>query len=922
MKTLRILRFLVPGAVVLATATCRDHDPLAPSVPVAAVVVAPGLDTIAPGDTARLTATPRDAQGNPLEGRAVTWSSSSPSVASVSSDGVVSGRAEGAATIRATVEGVDGAAVITVRVLVASVSLTPAADTLSVGRTLALTATPKDSAGRPVPNRAVSWSSANPSIATVAVNGVVTGRAVGVVGIIAAVQGVADTADITVWTAAASLEVTPEADTIVVGTTVQLVATARDAQGNPLPGRPIIWSTPVPGIVGVSLTGLVTANAQGIATVSASFEGASDSAVIAVKTTAPVASVEVSPDGDSLLVGEALQLTATPKDAANAALIFRRVAWSSSDPAVATVSASGLLTAVSGGGVTVTATVEGVSGTATAEAVRFDITGDWVFSRNVYDYYYGSCSDAGSVFLTSSGSQFTGTAGYDGCSGYVITTITDGQLTGRDLSFTAGDSQYGESRYWGTVAGGIGTMSMSGTFCPYGDCSRYGYGTWQASRAGPVVSLAVTPSSRNTVVGGSLQLKGTPRDAAGNALLGHPIVWTSDNPAAVTVSSLGLVRAVGQGAATVTAAAEGFSAAASITVTVVSFTSVTTGESHSCGLAADGSAYCWGYNGSGQLGESTVGSSNTPVLVSGGLVFTALSAGDIHTCGLVAGGAAYCWGSNSDGRLGNGGFNDSSQPVAVASAVGFASLSAGGYMTCGLTAAGAAYCWGANYDGQLGDGSTTSRSTPAAVAGGRTFTALSAGASHVCAIATGGAAFCWGANGQGQLGNGTTTIRFTAPTTVSGAPSFASVTAAAQHTCGVTAAGVAYCWGNGNIGQLGDGSTINRLTPTPVAGGIAFAALEAGSGHTCGWTAAGTAYCWGRGSSGQLGTGAGGGSPVVLPAAVFGGLSLASLSAGSSHTCGAVTGGGAYCWGANWAGQLGSGGYADYYVPVRVVGQP
>jgi len=914
MKLARFAQDLLAGAATLAAVTCAD-PPLSVPPPVARVVVTPPADTIQLARTLQLTATPEDEQGNPLSRRTVAWSTSNVAIATVTPEGVVTARAEGVVQVRATVEGVVGSSAITVRSVVASVSLTPAADTMTLGQTLQLTATPRDSAGQVVPNRPIAWSSANPGIATVSPGGVVTGQAEGAARIIATVQGVADTAAVTVWTPAASLDVTPSADTIVVGTTRQMAATVRDAQGNPLLGRPITWSTPLPGIVGVSLTGLVTANAQGIATVRASFEGVFDTATIAVKTTTPVASVDVSPTGDSVLIGETRQFTATPKDAAGAALIGRRVAWSSSDASVATVSASGLLTAVSQGAVTVTATIEGITGTATAEAIRLDLTGEWVFSRG--DGY--GCADQGSFVLTQTGLQFTGTAGYDGCSGYVITTVSGGQLTGRDLSFTAGGEPYS-----GIVAS---NGTISGTFCPYGDC--YYNGTWQASRAGPVVSLAVTPSARTLVVGGSFQLKGTPRDAAGNALLGHPMLWTSDNPAAVTVSSQGLAGAVGQGGATVTAAAEGFSAAASITATVVSFTSVTTGAYHSCGLASDGSAYCWGYNDDGELGDGTYVNSNTPVPVSGGLQFTALSAGDIHTCGLVAGGAAYCWGEGDDGRLGNGSFDNRTAPVPVASGLSFASLSAGGTMTCGLTTAGAAYCWGANFDGQVGDGSTTARSTPVAVAGGQTFTALSAGGLHVCAVATGGAAWCWGNNFSGQLGNGTTTFRNT-PAAVSGALTFASVTAGGSrnsgqaHTCGVTTAGAAHCWGNGTSGQLGDGSssTINRLLPTTVGGGISFASLEAGSDHTCGWTTGGAAYCWGSSWYGRLGNGTSGGTPMVLPAAVFGGLSFSSVSAGAAHTCATVAASGAYCWGSNGSGQIGSAGNSDYAVPVRVVGQP
>jgi uncharacterized protein YjdB len=190
MKTLRVLRFLVPGALVLATTMCRDHDPLAPPVPpvpVADVVVVPGLDTIAPGDTARLVATPRDAGGTALADRTVSWSTSDPAVATVA-EGLVTGRATGSATITATVEQQAGASVIVVRAPVASVAVAPALDTIAPGDTARLVATPRDSRGNALADRTVSWSTSDSAIAMVA-EGLVTGRATGSATITATSEG-------------------------------------------------------------------------------------------------------------------------------------------------------------------------------------------------------------------------------------------------------------------------------------------------------------------------------------------------------------------------------------------------------------------------------------------------------------------------------------------------------------------------------------------------------------------------------------------------------------------------------------------------------------------------------------------------------------------------------------------------------------
>jgi len=154
----------------------------------------------------------------------------------------------------------------------------------------------------------------------------------------------------------------------------------------------------------------------------------------------------------------------------------------------------------------------------------------------------------------------------------------------------------------------------------------------------------------------------------------------------------------------------------------VTFTAVSLGGFHTCGITAGGVAYCWGANGDEHpLGDGTTKSRSTPVRVAGDVTYTMLSAGFLHTCGVTAEGAAYCWGLNNQGQLGDGTTTSRSRPVRVRGDVRFVAVEAGGsgqalgFHTCGVTAAGAAYCWGQNARGQVGDGTTSDRSSPVPV---------------------------------------------------------------------------------------------------------------------------------------------------------------------------------------------------------------
>jgi hypothetical protein len=276
------------------------------------------------------------------------------------------------------------------------------------------------------------------------------------------------------------------------------------------------------------------------------------------------------------------------------------------------------------------------------------------------------------------------------------------------------------------------------------------------------------------------------------------------------------------------------------------FAAVSAGEGHACGITPAGVAYCWGSDGrAGALGAGALldncfpygslsgwGCSLTPVPVAGGLIFSQISAGDEYTCGIAADGAAYCWGYNEFGQLGTGNTAPSASPVQVTGGLTFAQISADEAITCALTTAGEAYCWGPGY---LGNGTTNPSLSPVAVAGGLRFTQISAAQDHTCGLTAGGSAYCWGWSPH-LATHSLVPVKVTLPSGVT----LTHLDSGGYTTCGLTSAGAAWCWGS----NIGGPSDLYIAPPTLVPGNLSFATLSTGIYASCGITRDNAAYCW------------------------------------------------------------------------------
>jgi alpha-tubulin suppressor-like RCC1 family protein len=362
-----------------------------------------------------------------------------------------------------------------------------------------------------------------------------------------------------------------------------------------------------------------------------------------------------------------------------------------------------------------------------------------------------------------------------------------------------------------------------------------------------------------------------------------------------------------------------------------------------CAIANGGKGYCWGRNDSGQVGNGAPGPAGssevaTPYELPGLSDVTYIDTGAFYTtCAIANGGELYCWGLNNFGQVGNGGA-DASTPFHVPGLHDVTGLQNDSYSTCAIANGGNLYCWGVNTAGQVGVGSTDiSVPTPTQVPGIVNATALNPTSpksgdvvSTRCAIANGGHVWCWGSNLYGSAGNGTRgdflvdvpggryVNTVTTAHEVPGLTAADSVTVSRYYTTCATQTGELWCWGGNGWGQVSDGTTTDVVTPHKVTA-VTGVRLASNTNPTCAVGGNGTGYCWGYGADGQMGDGTSelhNPTPTELP----GLADIRSIVDYSGGLCAIANGGGLFCWGRNFFGQLGSGDTVDRYFPTHVPG--
>jgi trimeric autotransporter adhesin len=362
------------------------------SATLVSLAVTPAASSLAKGTQVQfhVTGTYSDGSTQDLTGTA-SWSSSDSSIVSIGTSGTNAGLVTalntGNATITSTLGGVTSSTQLSATpATLVSIAVTPAIANVAAGNTVQLAAvgTYSDNTTQALTSSAV-WSSSAPGVATVSNvaghEGLATSIAQGTSTISATSGGVTGTVGLNVSPAVLqSIAVSPSASTIVAGLNDQVLAVGTYSDNTTQDLTTVAtWTTSNGTVASVSNAagskGLLSALTAGPVSVAASVGGVSGAANVTVSS-ASIASVAITPATPSVAAGLTQQLTATATLVNLLTLDVTLISsWSSSNPAVATIASTGVVTGVSPGTVTVTAALlTGQTTTATVTVTAATLT--------------------------------------------------------------------------------------------------------------------------------------------------------------------------------------------------------------------------------------------------------------------------------------------------------------------------------------------------------------------------------------------------------------------------------------------------------------------------------------------------------------------------------------------------------------------
>jgi alpha-tubulin suppressor-like RCC1 family protein len=268
--------------------------------------------------------------------------------------------------------------------------------------------------------------------------------------------------------------------------------------------------------------------------------------------------------------------------------------------------------------------------------------------------------------------------------------------------------------------------------------------------------------------------------------------------------------------------------------------SVFSGQTHTGAIKTDGTLWLWGAKNDGRLGINDAGNGavNAPVTTfAGGNTWKSVSCAFRHTAAIKTDGSLWTWGFNGSGQLGDNTTTTRNTPVTTfAGGNDWKQVACNGFYTAAIKTDGSLWTWGGGGNGQLGTNNTTNRSTPVTTfAGGNTWKQVSCGQEYAVAIKTDGTLWSWGAGSLGRLGNNDSTTKSTPVTTFAGGTNWKQVYCGNRHTGAVKTDGSLWMWGWNPTGALGIGVDpfgVQGVPVTTFAGGNNWKQVACGYDYT------------------------------------------------------------------------------------------
>ncbi len=537
------------------------------------IAVTPASPSIAAGTTKQFTAigTYSDKTAQDITSL-VTWSSATPSVATVSSQGLATGLAVGTSTIAAALSGQTGSTVLTVTAAaLTSISVTPVNPSIAAGTPKQFTATGtySDKTTQDITTQ-VLWTSGTTSVATISnatgSRGLATGAGVGTSTISATLSGQTGTTTLTVTAATlTAIAVTPANPTIAAGTSKQFTATGTytDKTTQDVTNQ-VLWTSATTSVATISNAngsrGLATGAGMGTSTISATLSGQTGSTVLTV-TAATLSSIAITPANPSIAAGTSKQFTATGTYSDTTTQdITSQVLWTSGTTSVATISnasgSSGLATAAAVGTTTISATLSGQTGSTLLTVTAATLTSIAVTPANP-------------SIAAGTSKQFTATGTYSDTTTQDITsqaTWTSGTTSVASISNASGSQGLATGAAVGTTTISASLLGQTGS-------------TLLTVTAATLTSIAVTPVNPSIAAGTPKQFTatGTYSDKTTQDVTAQ-VTWSSATPSVASISnasgSNGLATSAAVGTTAISATLSGFSDSTVLTVTAATLSSI------------------------------------------------------------------------------------------------------------------------------------------------------------------------------------------------------------------------------------------------------------------------------------------------------------------------------------------------------------